>query len=207
MNKKIFRRLLAILMIAVMNVGIASCGGDDDDNAGEQQSANTGGQQPGNTDGQQQLPEASRFYVGNWKCTVSSGSIHYFTFSANGAVVYVLTEPAYKQGQLIENSMSKREGTWRYEKADEHSGLLYTTIEGFATIAIMNTAENYWNGITTSGIELTARKLADNDYAANHYVGTWVGCTVCYQTGKCQSCNGSGKCSSCYGSGKTGAGR
>ena len=191
MNKKFYWKLLTIMMVAVVNVGIASCGGsddgDDNDNAGEQ------------------VPAASRFFVGNWKCE-NSGTFHYFTFSSNGTVTYVLAELAYKQSQLIENSLSKREGTWRYDKADEHSGVLYTTIDGFATIAIMNTAENYWNGITTGGIELTARKLADNDYASNHYAGTWVGCTVCYQTGKCQGCSGSGNCNFCFGTGKTGLG-
>lgn len=179
--KKFLFCLMSIAMIALAGVSLVSCGDDDES---------------------EKLPAASRFFVGNWKCSDNSVSKHYFTFSANGIVVYVLTEPAYKQGQLIENSMSKREGTWRYEKSDEYSGVLYTTIDGFATIVIMNTAENYWNGITTGGVELTARKLADNDYASNHYVGTWVGCTVCYQTGKCQSCSGSGKCSSCSGTGK-----
>ena len=141
--------------------------------------------------------------IGNWGARLSGDSL-YFSFSNNGNVVYVKSEPIYLNNVLTYRGVQKESGSWRYEEVDEHSGILYTTIDGWNTITILNKMQNYWNGISTSGYEITARKLADNDNAANHFAGSgskWVACLNCHQQGICPTCSGKYICTKCNGVG------
>lgn len=158
MKKNIFK-WLPIFVVVALCVGFVSCGDDDDDD-------NNGGLITPTLD------DASKFFVGNW--VENDGEyVRYFTFSADGNDVFVSNKLlyGYEDGNLVEKEKSvvKRTGTWHFEKASERTGVLYTGISGYEVISVMDMSEGYWYGISTSGYEITARKLADNDYAINHY--------------------------------------
>ena len=190
MIKNPLKQLFVLVVITTMTIGFVACSGSDDN----KQDAGLNG--------------AASFFIGNWGARLSGDSL-YFSFSNNGNVVYVKSEPIYLNNVLTYRGVQKESGSWRYEEVDEHSGILYTTIDGWNTITILNKMQNYWNGISTSGFEITARKLADNDNAANHFAGSgskWVACWSCYQQGICQTCSGKRICTSCSGNGIIGLG-
>lgn len=155
--KNFISRWLSVFVMTALCVGFVSCGDDDDDPDVYYPS----------------LDDASSFFVGNW--TADEGDyVRYITFSADGSYVYISNQLSYTFDEndnfvTKEKTIVKQTGQWRFVKASENSGLLYTNIGGYDVISIMNMSNGYWYGISTSGYEIRANKMADNDYAINHY--------------------------------------
>lgn len=204
MKKKFYWRLLTIMMVAVVNIGITSCGGsdDDDDNAGEQ------------------VPASSRFLVGTWEIKYDGASKEierWLTLSADGKAVMVTNRSTAKySGNSLElvwvpTSSEKKNGNWKYKEMTEDYGTLITDIEGWNEIDISGKLSGYWRGFNVGASSyFNAIQQPAGDHAINHMVqvgSTWLVCKTCNGSKNCTSCNGTGhfdgiRCYTCHGTGQ-----
>lgn len=123
MNKKFFESLLTFMMVAMLSVGFASCGGDDEDD-----NLDTGGNKSVVDEGSDTgVDETSQLFIGKWS---GYGT---WEFRADGTCTY-----------SYNNTYN---GTWKYVSK---SKTLITDILNW-NWNILSVTENQWTGTHLAG--------------------------------------------------------
>jgi|GEM_PF-6712915 len=157
MKKNIFKWLY-IFVMAVVCVGFASCGDDDEEVVPKDEKTNSDGTDSSSDsnpseDGESETtlsPEEQKF-VGYWYIRVGANE-HYFLFLPDGKAVR--SEQRYGEWQYTH-------GEWQY---NPQTKLLATTIDmwQFEVTAIF---DNSWTGVTVNtGRAVNASKAEDKEY-------------------------------------------
>lgn len=145
---KTFNSLGMALIMSMFCLSLNSCGGDDDGNPGNE-TTNGGSETP-----EDNLPEASKTFVGYWLDSYSGTTFRYsnWIFYENG----ICQQNYYYMGSLSEST----KGYWTY---NPKTSLLATTVNAWQWQITISNNES-WAGITPNKHSFSLNKAANYRY-------------------------------------------